>query len=156
MKKVFAIIMALAIAMSLAVPAFAYDGSAATTTKSWTSWWDHWKNPTPTEPTTPSEPEAEIGVPTITEARFYHSSYVTSLKNRLQISWNAVDKADSYEIEVMKAAAPPQPTPVPLPPRWSRTPLVPRCMSRIPAPGLPPPCVFVPSPVIPWVIGAKS
>ena len=47
MKKVLTIIMALAIAMSLAVPAFAYDGSAATTTKSWTSWWDHWKNPPP-------------------------------------------------------------------------------------------------------------
>lgn len=103
MKKVLTIIMALAIAMSLAVPAFAYDGSTAATTKSWTSWWDHWKNPTPSEPTTPSEPEAEIGVPSITEARFYHSGYVASLKNRLQISWNAVDEADSYEIEVLKA-----------------------------------------------------
>ena len=97
MKKVLTIIMALAIAMSLAVPAFAYDGSTAATTKSWTSWWDHWKNPPP------SEPEAEIGVPTITDARFYHSGYVASLKNRLQVSWNAVDEADSYEIEVLKA-----------------------------------------------------
>ena len=31
------------------------------------------------------------------------SGYVASLKNRLQISWDAVDEADSYEIEVMMA-----------------------------------------------------
>lgn len=103
MKKIITIILALAIAMSLAVPAFAYDGTTKNTTKSWTSWWDHWWNPGTYEPTIPGESEAEIGVPTITEARFYHSASVASLRNRLQITWDAVEEADSYEIEVVKA-----------------------------------------------------
>lgn len=98
MKKVLAIIMALSVMMSLAIPAFAYDGTSPNTTKSWTSWWDWWKNYTPTEPEA-----AEIGVTTITESRFYHSASVASLRNRLQIQWDAIDGADSYEIEVTKA-----------------------------------------------------
>ena len=104
MKKILTLIMALAMIMSLAIPAFAYDGTAPNTTKSWTSWWDWWKNYTPTDPTEPTEPEAaDVGVTTITESRFYHSASVASLRNRLQIRWDAVDGVDSYEIEVTKA-----------------------------------------------------
>lgn len=104
MKKILTIVMALAMIMSLAVPAFAYDGTAPNTTKSWTSWWDWWGNFAPVDPTEPTEPEtSELGMPTITESRFYHSGTVASLRNRLQVSWDAVDGADSYEIEVVKA-----------------------------------------------------
>lgn len=104
MKKILTLIMALAMIMSLAVPAFAYDGTASNTTRSWTGWWDWWKDYTPSDPTAPIEPEAaEIGVTAITESRFYHSASVASLRNRLQVKWDAVEGADSYEIEVVKA-----------------------------------------------------
>ena len=98
MKKILTLVMALAMIMSLAVPAFAHDGTASNTPQSWTSWWDWWKDYTPTEPEA-----AEIGVTTITESRFYHSASVASLRNRLQVKWDAVEGADSYEIEVVKA-----------------------------------------------------
>lgn len=106
MKKILTMALAFALVLSLAVPAYAYDGSATNTTKSWTSWWDWWSGFTPADPTEPSDPtvpEVEVGIPTITESRFYHSSSVASLRNRLQIQWNAVEGADSYEIEVSKA-----------------------------------------------------
>ena len=47
--------------------------------------------------------KVELGVTTITESSFYHTGYVASLKNRLQIKWDAVENAESYEIEVVKA-----------------------------------------------------
>lgn len=102
MKKILTITLVL----SLAVPAYAYDGSATNTTKSWTSWWDWWSGFTPADPTEPSDPtvpEVEVGIPTITESRFYHSASVASLRNRLQIQWDTVEGAESYEIEVFKA-----------------------------------------------------
>lgn len=102
MKKTLTLVLALALIFSLAVPAYAYDGS--TTPYSWGSWWNWWDNMFPSEPTEPSEPEAAVlGIPTITESRFYHSASVASLKNRLQIKWDAVENAESYEIEVVKA-----------------------------------------------------
>lgn len=108
MKKILTMCMALALVLAMAVPAYAYDGSSAA--RSSTSWWDWWSyfipsNPSvPSDPTEPSVPEAtELGVTTITESRYYHSASVASLKNRLQIQWEAVDGAESYEIEVAKA-----------------------------------------------------
>ena len=55
------------------------------------------------ESDTSDSEDAELGIPTITEARFYHTGYLASLRNRLQIRWDAVENADSYEIEVTKA-----------------------------------------------------
>lgn len=102
MKKILTMCMALALILAMVVPAYAYDGS--TTARSSTSWWDWWSHFIPSNPTEPSAPEtAELGVTTITESRFYHSASVASLKNRLQIQWEAVDGAESYEIEVIKA-----------------------------------------------------
>lgn len=108
MKKILTMCMALALVLAMAVPAYAYDGSSAA--RSSTSWWDWWSyfipsNPSvPSDPTEPSVPEAtELGVTTITESRYYHSASVASLKNRLQIQWKAVDGAECYEIEVVKA-----------------------------------------------------
>lgn len=109
MKKILTMILALAVVMSMAIPAFAYDGTVTTNTSSWSSWCDWWNNyipADPTDPTVPSEPEVEIGVPAITESRFYHTGVTSSLKNQLQIKWDAVDGADSYEIEVVKADGP--------------------------------------------------
>lgn len=37
-------------------------------------------------------------VPHVTEARYYHGQY-----SRLQIRWDKVDGADSYEVEIIKA-----------------------------------------------------
>lgn len=105
MKKILTMVLALALIFSLAMPTYAYDGSS--TTYSWGFWWDWWDNlfpSNPSEPTDPSEPEATVlGTPTITESRFYHSASVASLRNRLQIKWDAVENAESYEIEVVKA-----------------------------------------------------
>lgn len=98
MKKILTMALAFALVLSLAVPAYAYDGSTSNNTKSRTSWWDWWNDYTPTEPEA-----AEIGVTTITESRFYHSASVASLRNPLQVSWNAVEGTDSYEIELTKA-----------------------------------------------------
>lgn len=105
MKKILTMVLALTLIVSLAVPAYAYDGR--TSNNSWGSWWDRWENmfpSNPSEPTVPSEPEvATLGTPTITESRFYHSASVSSLKNRLQIKWNAVENAECYEIELTQA-----------------------------------------------------
>lgn len=56
-----------------------------------------------TIPNTDNSEKLELGVTTITEAKFYHTGYVASLKNRLQIKWDAIENAQSYEIEVVKA-----------------------------------------------------
>ena len=105
MKKILTLVLALTLICSLAVPAYAYDGR--TSTHSWGSWWDRWEKmfpSDPTEPAEPSEPEMTVlGTPTITESRFYHNASVSSLKNRLQIKWDAVENAESYEVEVVKA-----------------------------------------------------
>ena len=105
MKKFITLVLALVLVFSMTVPAYAYEGG--TPSYSWGAWWDWWEsfNPSnPTEPTFPSEPETEIlGTTTITESRFYHTSTVASLKNHLQIKWDSVENAESYEIEVAKA-----------------------------------------------------
>ncbi len=103
MKKLLTMIMALALILSLAAPAYAYDGSNAPHFQN--SWWNCWnwwndylsgKNDTTPDAT-------ELGTTTINEARFYHTAPTVSLSNRLQISWDTVDNATSYEIEVVKA-----------------------------------------------------
>lgn len=105
MKKTLMMVLALVLVFSMTVPAYAYEGN--TSSYSWGTWWDWWEffSPSnPTEPTAPSEPETVmLGATTITESRFYHTSTVASLKNRLQIKWDAVENAESYEIEVVKA-----------------------------------------------------
>ena len=105
MKKILTMVLALALVFSMTVPVYAYESS--TKPYSWGTWWDWWGNFAPSDPvgpTVPSEPEVEtLGTTMITESRFYHSGSVASLKNRLQIKWDAVENAESYEIEVVKA-----------------------------------------------------
>ena len=102
MKKIVTLLLALMLVGSMAVPAYAYDGSAAA--PAWLNWWSWWTDFIPGTPEEPTVPDAvEVGIPVITTARFYHSGSVASLRNRMQISWDAVDGADSYELEVVKA-----------------------------------------------------
>lgn len=104
MKKIITLMLALMLVMSMAVPAYAYDGNAGF--NSWGNWWTGWFDffpSVPTEPTVPEVPEMELGSTTMTEARFYHSGSVASLRNRLQLKWDAVENAEGYEVEVTKA-----------------------------------------------------
>lgn len=115
MKKILTLTLVFVTILSLAIPAFASDGSASSSAKtfSWTSWWDWWNNGSSNKSTNPSESDVTepaidkntemiLGTTTITESRFYHTGVTSSLKNRLQIKWEAVENAESYEIEVTK------------------------------------------------------
>ena len=101
MKKMMSMALAAVLAVSLAVPAYAYDGSAIPT-KSWSGWFQWWDSSggTSEEATAPA---VTLAAPAVTESRFYHSASVSSLKNRLQIKWNAVENAECYEIELTQA-----------------------------------------------------
>ena len=99
MKKIISFTLVMVMILSLAVPAYAYDGSRASSSNSW--WGNWWGNFSPMDPTEPDAPA--LGTTKITEARFYHSGVVASLRNRLQISWNAVENATAYEVEITKA-----------------------------------------------------
>ena len=102
MKKIVTLLLALMLVSAMAVPAYAYDGS--TSAPALTNWWSWWSDFIPGASEEPTEPEVpELGIPNITTARFYHSASVASLRNRLQISWDDVEGAESYELEVVKA-----------------------------------------------------
>ena len=104
MKKIITMLLAVAMVASMSISVYAYDGNTASrSTTSWWNWWSDFIPAFPTDPTEPEIPKSELEAPVITEARFYHSASVASLKNRLQISWDAVENAESYEIEVTKA-----------------------------------------------------
>lgn len=106
MKKILTMVLVLALTLSLASPAYAY-GDSNNSTHSWGTWWSWWDDlfpSNPSDPTEPSEPEMpRLDTTAITESRFYHSAAVASLRNRLRVTWNAVENAESYEIEVVKA-----------------------------------------------------
>lgn len=102
MKKMITFALVAMLVFAMAVPAYAYDGSAVTS-KSWFSWFDWWGGFGSGGFDEATEPENVLAAPAITESKFYHTGTVASLKNRLQIKWDAVDGAESYEIEVVKA-----------------------------------------------------
>lgn len=101
MKKIITFMLAVMLVMSLAVPAYAYDGSNGF--GSWGTWWTGWFDFFPSVPEEPTVHETALEATAVTEARFYHSGSVASLRNRLQIEWDAVENAEIYEIEVTKA-----------------------------------------------------
>lgn len=105
MKKIISFTLVMVMILSMAITAYASDGTRSVSrTNWWSGWWGNYEPADPVEPTEPTESEtAALGVPTIIDARFYHSGAVAYLKNRLQISWNAVENAVSYEIQITKA-----------------------------------------------------
>ena len=98
MKKYMSFSLVLALLLSMAVPAYASENIHNT----------EYQNNTQVVFSL-SETEGNlhstntIGVPEVSEARFYHSAPIASMKNRLQISWNSIDNATGYEVKVMKA-----------------------------------------------------
>ena len=95
MRKIFVIVLALLMVLTIAVPVFACDGAIP---ERWRNWWGFfwWYDYTPDEPE--ATEAATIGVPDITEARYYHGKY-----SRLQICWKDVENAESYDVEITKA-----------------------------------------------------
>lgn len=99
MKKLIVLVLAIMLVSSMTVPAYAHNGNSADQSP-WLCWFSWWSGFGSDEP---NEAEPVLAVPAIKEARFYHTGYIASLKNRLQIQWEEVDGAESYEIEVIKA-----------------------------------------------------
>lgn len=95
MKKIFTAILSLALLAALFLPACAWGESL----NCW-QWWRSWQ-PASTAP----EPEdSALPAPEITKATFTHKNAAYSgLDNRLWIEWDAVEGADSYEVEITKA-----------------------------------------------------
>ena len=102
MKKMITLALVAMLVFAMAVPAYAHDGSAASA-KSWSSWFDWFGSFGSGGSVGNTKPETALAAPAITEARFYHSGAIASMKNRLQISWDAVDGAETYEVEIVKA-----------------------------------------------------
>lgn len=124
MKKIIVFLMALCLIVCMTVPVFAVTPplnapdmpeipEIKVNFKLPDGFWDKWFADHPIrlpddfeiqEPTEATEPEVTepemivLGVPAVTEARYYHKGI-----QRLQIRWDAVDSAESYEVEVTKA-----------------------------------------------------
>lgn len=117
MKKLFAIIFALLIVTTIAVPASAVTPTIKVPSINIPdfevhveipqSFWDKWfadhpiTIPKSTESTEPveTEPEStELEAPVIIKSQFYHGRY-----QKLWIEWGAVEGAESYEVLITKA-----------------------------------------------------
>lgn len=101
MKKIMTFALAAMLIFAMAVPASAYDGS--TPQKAWGGWFSLWKDFWVKEDVEPTQPEESLSAPVITQAKFRHTGVVASAKNQLKVTWDAVDGAESYEIEIIKA-----------------------------------------------------
>lgn len=103
MKKIIAMLLTLMLVLSMAVPVQACTEEKTQLPSCW-QWWEWpgwWWNRTPDE-TTPTEPEqVELGVPEITEGRYYHSPVYGD--PYFQIRWDAAENAERYEVEIVKA-----------------------------------------------------
>ena len=118
--KTFAVVCVLA--MGLSTQASASDGNLYKQYRGWTysSWWNSWMekwNPgsnspgTPGQPETPEEPEVpeesetpeiELETTEITHSKFTHQCPYYGSHPNLRIRWNAVEDAESYEVEIVK------------------------------------------------------
>ena len=96
MKRIFAVILSLALLTALAIPACAWGGGSFPI-------WDWWRSWQPAA-TAPEQEDSALPAPEITKATFTHKNAAYSgLNNRLQLVWSEVDSADSYEVEITKA-----------------------------------------------------
>lgn len=114
MKKIIAILLILALVLSMEVPALActptftppslpqipelkFDLSGF-----WERFWGNHAAPDATEPEPTEAPETEpagLPAPVITDSRYVHNSPV----RRLEIEWDAVEGAEHYEVLITKA-----------------------------------------------------
>ena len=102
MKKMLILVLAIILVSAMTVPAYAYSDNSAQKS-SWTGWFSWWNGFGSGDKDEPVETEPALAVPEIQTAKFYHTGYVASLRNRLQVEWDDVAGAESYEIEVSKA-----------------------------------------------------
>ena len=106
MKKIIVSILVMAIALCIAIPAYAVTPTIKVPNikvsitkvpevKISDSFWDKWFEEHPVE--IPAQTEPNLGAPEITNAHYTHSrsAYAPSY---LQIDWTAVDGADHYEV----------------------------------------------------------
>lgn len=93
MKKLLTAMLILSLLTAMALPACAWSGSLP----AW-NWWS-W------QPAAAAEPENDtLPAPEITKATYTHKNAAYSgFDNHLQILWDAVDGADSYDVEITKA-----------------------------------------------------
>lgn len=93
MRRLLTAILSLSLLAVLALPACAWNGG-------FTGWhWWSW------QPAAAAEPEEDtLPAPEITKATYCHKNAAYSgFDNHLQILWDAVDGAESYEVEITKA-----------------------------------------------------
>ena len=105
MKKLLActLILFLVLMLAIPIPASACDGGAVQNweCKWWDwykDWWEHIPGLQPTEPEAPA-----LGVPTVTTAKYVHKTPYYGMKAHLEISWEEVEDAESYEVLITKA-----------------------------------------------------
>lgn len=110
MKKLLActLILSLVLILAIPIPASAcYGGAVQNWEYKWwdwyKGWWEHIPGLQPTDPE-PTEPEAPaLGVPTVTTAKYVHKTPYYGMKAHMEISWEAVEGAESYEVLITKA-----------------------------------------------------
>ena len=102
MKKIAVLVLAVMLVSAMTVPAYACSDNPADKSP-WQGWFSWWEGFGPGGSNAPAETLPVLAAPAITNAKFYHTGYVASLRNRLQIEWEEVDGAETYEIEVTKA-----------------------------------------------------
>lgn len=97
MKKIFTAILSLSLLAALSLPACAWGGGSFPIWDWRRSWQPAAEEPAPEEPDTLPAPE-------ITKATYCHKNAAYSgFDDHLQILWDAVDGADSYDVEITKA-----------------------------------------------------
>lgn len=114
MKKILAILLTLALVLSMAVPALACTPSFKHPDLPqlpefkfdlggfWERFWGSHIKPDATEPEPTEAPETKpvgLPAPVITDSRYVHNSPVS----RLEIDWNAVEGAERYEVLITRA-----------------------------------------------------
>lgn len=101
MKKLSTFLLAALMMCTLAVSACAYDARSIRSAN-WLDWWAKHTITLPeiSEPEIPPKTENALTTPVITKSTYSHNAV---LSNTLQLVWDEVDGAESYEVEITKA-----------------------------------------------------